>query len=204
MYKDEKQLLLSSSSFEGVRETGGFGQPLHALYPQIRAVLASELGPEAAGLLAEPVVDRAHNRIDWYTEGDPDHPPVALSDLPEDQRQPILAEISDFLERGREVAERYAVSGDPRREQWGAMLRAALGLPAETGVFLVEGRPIIIGWGFGPDRPWETLAGLVPPLAAPTSAPAAPPRDVAIPEIVMPELATTAAPDPESVIEPPP
>ena len=73
-----EQILLSSGSFAGMRETGGFGQPLHALYPQIRAVLASELGSEAASLLAEPVVDRANNRIDWYTEGDPDRPPVAL------------------------------------------------------------------------------------------------------------------------------
>ncbi|HPE72725.1 MAG TPA: hypothetical protein PK018_11260, partial [Candidatus Competibacter sp.] len=81
-----EQILLSSSSFDGLREIGGFGQPLHALYPQIRAVLASELEPDAAWLLAEPVVDRANNRIDWYTEGDPEEQPVALNDLPEERR----------------------------------------------------------------------------------------------------------------------
>ena len=42
-----EQILLRSGSFDGVREIGGFGQPLHALYPQIRSVLASELGPDA-------------------------------------------------------------------------------------------------------------------------------------------------------------
>ena len=91
-----EQILLSSGSFAGMRETGGFGQPLHALYPQIRAVLASELGSEAAALLAEPVVDRVNDRIDWYTEGDPDHPPAALGDLPEEQRQPLLAQVHDL------------------------------------------------------------------------------------------------------------
>ncbi len=197
-----EQILLSSGSFAGMRETGGFGQPLHALYPQIRAVLTSELGPEAAGLLAEPVVDRAKDRIDWYTEGDPDHPPVALSDLPEEQRQPMLAQVHDLLKRGREVAERYAASEEGRRAQLGAMLRAALGTPAESEIFLVEGRPVMIRWGFVPDRPWETLAEparspVVPP-PAPGSAPL--PRDVAMPDIAMPELAAV----PESGVEPPP
>ena len=51
-----EQILLSSSAFEGMRETGGFGQPLHTLYPQIRAVLTEQLGADAADLLAEPVV----------------------------------------------------------------------------------------------------------------------------------------------------
>ncbi len=197
-----EQILLSSGSFAGMRETGGFGQPLHALYPQIRAVLASELGSEAAALLAEPVVDRVNDRIDWYTEGDPDHPPAALGDLPEEQRQPLLAQVHDLLDRGREVAERYAASKEARRAQLGAMLRVALSTPAETELFLVEGRPVMIRWGFTPDRPWETLAEparspLVPPAA---SKPAEPARDVVIPEIAMPERAAA----PESGTEPPP
>ena len=191
-----EQILLSSGSFDGIRETGGFGQPLHALYPQIRAVLVSELGPEIASLLAEPVVDRANNRIDWYTEGDPDHPPVVLSDLPEEQRQPILAQVHELLKRGWEVAERYAGSAEARRAQLGAMLRAALGTPAETEIFLVEGRPVVIRWGFVPDRPWETLAAPAQSLAVPPSAPGSlePPPDVGIPEIAVPELATATPP----------
>ena len=201
-----EQILLSSGSFAGMRETGGFGQPLHALYPQIRAVLASELGPEAAGLLAEPVVDRANNRIDWYTEGDPDHSPTALSDLPEEQRQSLLAQVHDWLERGRSVAERYAASEEPRRTQLGAMVRAALSTPTETEVFVVEGRPVMIRWGFVPDRPWETLAEPAhgPAIPPPLPKPPEPPRDVAMPEIVLPELATAATPAPVTEGESPP
>ncbi|MDG4551412.1 MAG: hypothetical protein P9F19_18335 [Candidatus Contendobacter sp.] len=179
-----------------MRETGGFGQPLHALYPQIRAVLASELGPEAATLLAEPVVDRVNDRIDWYTEGDPDHPPTALNDLLDDQRQALLAQVRDLLERGRELAERYAASKEARRAQLGAMLRVALRTPAEPELFLVEGRPVLIRWGFTPDRPWEALAEPARSPAIPPSGPQAieSPRDVAVPEIAMPELATPPAP----------
>ena len=201
-----EQILLSSGSFAGMRETGGFGQPLHALYPQIQAVLASELGPEVAALLAEPVVDRANNRIDWYTEGDPDRPPVALNDLPDDQRQPLLAQVRDLLERGRSVAERYAASKETRRAQLGAMVRAALSTPAETEVFLVEGRPVMIRWGFTPDRPWETLAepARSPLVPSPPPPSVEPQRDVAMPEPALPALAAAAAPASVMAHEPPP
>jgi hypothetical protein len=198
-----EQILLSSGSFDGVRETGGFGQPLHALYPQIRAVLASELEPDAAWLLAEPVVDRANNRIDWYTQGNPDCQPEALSELAEEQRRPILARVDDLLDRGRELAERYAGSGDPRRVQLGAILKAVLDAPAETEVFLVEGRPVITRWGFSPDRPWEMPGGPVGGPVVPPPVPAQSPRDVVVPQITTPELAT-AVPESAPPAEAPP
>ena len=195
-----EQILLSSSSFDGLREIGGFGQPLHALYPQIRAVLASELEPDAAWLLAEPVVDRANNRIDWYTEGDPEEQPVALNDLPEERRQPLRARIDDLLGRGRELAERYATAKEVRQHRLGAILRVVLATPAETGVFLVNGRPVLTGWGFTPDRPWSEPAGS-PDSAMAASRSIEPPRDVVVPEIPIPEL-TSAEPQPVPPIEP--
>ncbi|MCB1919058.1 MAG: hypothetical protein KDJ28_03625 [Candidatus Competibacteraceae bacterium] len=188
-----EQILLSSGSFDRVREMGGFGQPLHTLYPQIQAVLANELGPDAAHFLAEPVVDRAHDRIDWYTEGDPECKPIVLSDLPEEQRLPILAQIQAQLQRGQELAERYTTSGDPQRMQLGAMLKAALGSPAETDIFLLGDRPVLAHWGFTTDRPWE-IGGTgrrspgPPPLPDETS------QAVAMPDIAMPELASSTAP----------
>lgn len=195
-----EQILLSSSSFDGLREIGGFGQPLHALYPQIRAVLASELEPDAAWLLAEPVVDRANNRIDWYTEGDPEEQPVALNDLPEERRQPLRARIDDLLGRGRELAERYATAKEVRQHRLGAILRAVLATPAETGVFLVNGRLVLTGWGFTPDRPWSESAGS-PDSAMAASRSIEPPRDVVVPEIPMPELTST---EPQPVPPPAP
>ncbi|MDG4554782.1 MAG: hypothetical protein P9E24_11140 [Candidatus Competibacter sp.] len=186
-----EQILLGSSSFDGLREIGGFGQPLHTLYPQIRTVLASELEPDAAWLLAEPVVDRANNRIDWYTEGNPEEKPVALSDLPDEQRQPLRARIDDLLGRGRDLAERYAKAEEIRLNQLGAILRVVLAAPAETGVFLVDGRPVLTGWGFAPDRPWSEPAGSSGSAMA-SSASADPPRDVVVPDIPLPEPVTAA------------
>jgi len=188
-----EQILLRSGSFDGVREIGGFGQPLHALYPQIRAVLAGELEAEAAGLLAEPVVDRAKNRIDWYTRGDPDHRPVALSELPDERRRPILAQIGEFIARGREVAQRYADSGDPRRARLGEILGAALAMPAEADVYLVEGKPVIAGWGFAPDRPWEMPGGAARGPITPAK-PVESGRDAMIPEVAIPEITAGSEP----------
>ncbi|MBE2294086.1 MAG: hypothetical protein IAF00_04015 [Phycisphaerales bacterium] len=180
-----EQILLRSGPFDGLREIGGFGQPLHALYPQIRAVLAGVLTP-AGDLLAEPVVDRVNNRIDWYTEGDPEEPPIVLSDLPEEQRQAIRAQLNAGLERGRELAEQYATVTDARQNQLGAILRAVLATPAETEVFVVNGRPVVVGWGFTPDRPWaEPVSAVESTLVSPGSL--KPHRDVVIPEVPMPE-----------------
>ena len=199
-----EQILLSSSSFDGMREAGGFGQPLHTLYPQIRAVLAGQLGVEAADLLAEPVVDRARGRIDWYAEGDPEQSPMALNDLPEEQRRPILARIEQILGQGRELAERYAVSGDVQRMQLGVILKAALGEVVESGVFLVEGRPVMTGWGFAPDRPWETPAVLAHSAGAPAPDAVTPSRDVAIPNIALPERVSVVPTEPAPAPEAPP
>lgn len=177
-----EQILLSSVSLDKVREHGGFGQPLYALYPQIRAVLASELGSDTADLLAEPVVDRAHNRIDWYTEGEPDQPPIMLSDWPEEQRQPLLDQVHALLERGRKMAERYIASGNMQRIQLGAILKAVLSPPTENEVFLVDGRPVIVHWGFSPDRQWAESGVSVRGAFALES-----PSERVIPDITTPE-----------------
>jgi hypothetical protein len=192
------QIPLGNSSFEGVREVGGFGQPLHTLYPQIRAVLSSELGPDVASILAEPVVDRASNRIDWYTEGDPDQKPMRLNALSEEQQQPILDRIADFVGRGRELAERYAASTDSRRVHLGAILQAVLHPPAATDIFLLNGQPIVIGWGFALDRPWEVTTSPGRRSITPTATSATAPHDVALPDIAIAELASAAPLEPVS------
>ncbi|MDQ5908227.1 MAG: hypothetical protein QG599_318 [Pseudomonadota bacterium] len=198
-----EQILLSSVSFDGVRERGGFGQPLYALYPQIRAVLASELGSDTADLLAEPVVDRAHNRIDWYTEGEPDQPPIVLSDWPEEERQLLLDRVHALLERGRKMAESYTASGDTQRIQLGAILKAVLNPPTENEVFVVNGRPVVAHWGFSPDQPW---AGSEIPVRGALAASESPPERV-VPDITIPEseaalLRPTATDEPSSAAEP--
>ncbi|HQC72524.1 MAG TPA: hypothetical protein PLE42_07370, partial [Candidatus Competibacteraceae bacterium] len=185
----DEQVLLRSDSLDGMRETGGFGQPLHTLYPQIRAVLASELEPVAAWLLAEPVVDRAGSRVDWYTQGDPDHPPQVLSTLPEAERTVLRARLDELLGRGRALAARYAASDNTHRVQLGAMLQAVLVQPLDEDVFLFEDRLTLVRWGFITDRPWEAPAQAARPVPTPV---ALPPGDITVPDLAMPALPTAA------------
>lgn len=151
----KSNLRLGHASLDGIREIGGFGQPLHALYPQIRAVLSFEFGPDAAYLLAEPVVDRSKNRIDWYAEGEPDEKPIPLADLPEEERQAIVASVEEFLNRGRQLADRYSTSEDTHRAQIGAILKAVFAKSTETEIFIINGKPVMTGWGFSTDAPWN-------------------------------------------------
>jgi len=185
----DEQVLLRSDSLDGMRETGGFGQPLHTLYPQIRAVLASELEPVAAWLLAEPVVDRTGSRVDWYTQGDPDHPPQVLSALPEAERTALRARLDELLGRGRALAARYAASDNTHRVQLGAMLQAVLVQPLDEDVFLFEDRLTLVRWGFITDRPWEAPAQAARPVPTPV---ALPPGDITVPDLAMPALPTAA------------
>jgi len=197
----DEQVLLRSDSLDGMRETGGFGQPLHTLYPQIRAVLASELESVAAWLLAEPVVDRTGSRVDWYTQGDPDHPPQVLSALPEAERTALRARLDELLSRGRALAARYAASDDTHRVQLGAMLQAVLVQPLDEDVFLFEDRLTLVRWGFITDRPWEAPAQAARPVPTPV---ALPPGDITVPDLAMPVLPTVAPLSSGPAVEQPP
>lgn len=69
--------------------------------------------------------------------------PMALSDPR--GRPALWARTEEILGRagiGRALSQR---SGDVQRMQLGAILKAALGGVVETGVFSVEGRPVMTG-----------------------------------------------------------
>ena len=207
-----EQVLLSSIALDGVREQGGFGQPLHTLYQQLCLILRIELGEESAALLAEPVIDRVRNRIDWYTQGDAQQTPLPLETLPEAQREALLAQVQEQLARGREVAERYLASGNAQRMQLGAALQAVLQPVDASHIMLLNERPLLLYWGFTTDRAWEVLPhtvarvaelASVPEVAAPLQAAAATSAtDIPEPVAAASEPALTVPLDPP--LAPPP
>ncbi|NJN45395.1 MAG: hypothetical protein HC808_01660 [Candidatus Competibacteraceae bacterium] len=188
------QLLLQTGSFEGLRETGSVGRPLHTLYPQLKAVIEAELDQTAALLFAEPVVDEQRRRIDWYTQGT--GKPIALTDLPEGERESGYAQLVATYDRIQALADRYRSSDDSDRMQLGTALRAALAPPAAANIFLVDDHPIITYWGFFPEPSWGELIDLprlrdglnVQPTPEPGDALSAEPNSVMPPALVPPEL----------------
>lgn len=205
-----EQRLLNSGGWEGMREAGSFGRRLHSLYPQLRLIIADELGADLAGLLAEPVVTATGDRIDWYGQGEGE--PVTLASLPADQRQPVYEQLLEAYDRLEALADRYLASGEAGRMPLGRALQAALVPPADSNVFLLDGRPVITFWGFFQDRDWGEPMDLGrwralrrPPAIAvtqpPPSAPAVPVTESS-PAPPAPAVPTVAPSRPVLVREP--
>jgi hypothetical protein len=186
-----------------MREAGSFGRRLHSLYPQLRLIIADELGAELAGLLAEPVVTATGDRIDWYGQGEGE--PVALASLPAAQRQPVYEQLLEAYDRLEALAERYLTSGEAGRMPLGRALQAALVPPADSNVFLLDGHPVITFWGFFQDRDWGEPMDLDrwralrrPPPVVVTESPPSPPAAPVAESTPLPSAPTvpTAAPPP--------
>src|SRR5258708_23858631 len=58
--------LLLTTRPEGYRPLGFGGEPIHAAYRKLVAVIENRLGPEAGRYLARPEVDEATHSIGWH------------------------------------------------------------------------------------------------------------------------------------------
>ncbi|HEX9557436.1 MAG TPA: hypothetical protein VF991_13135, partial [Reyranella sp.] len=131
----------------GVRPLGVRGEPLHNAAPQLRRVVRRRLGDAAADLLAEPQLHEDGKAIDWYA-GWPG-PVQPLSALAPERRQSVLADIERTLADIRRLGDTLAGAG-PREDMGlvGLSLQLAARAPAESFVFVVGERPVIVCWGY--------------------------------------------------------
>jgi S1-C subfamily serine protease len=147
------------------------GQPVQARYAELQRVAGAE-----AGLFAEPVPTRdgtgAILSFAWYAQGIEAQP---LTTLPQPQRAAAEAALRASLAA---LAPRAQGSG-PEAE----LLAAALALPDAGAILVLDGRPMLAGWGLVPegdrrDAASRMAAVLGPflPSAAPTTPPPVPPR----------------------------
>lgn len=121
----------------------------------LRALLRRHLPPVTASLFARarPVAEQP-GRIEWYSDlaGEP----IALDDLPDDERTRILALVEDRLNSIRHLAGRLEAVADigtqsdmPSADD---LLRAAR-YPHPSCLYVVAGEPVLTYWGLGaPDR----------------------------------------------------
>jgi hypothetical protein len=151
----------------GVRPLGVRGEPLHNAAPQLRRVVRRRLGDAAADLLAEPQLHEDGKAIDWYAAWP--GPVQPLSALEPERRQSVLAGIERTLAEIRRLGDTLAGAG-PREEMGlvGLSLQLAARAPAESFIFVVGERPVIVCWGYEK----EAAAALLP--VAPPPPPASP------------------------------
>ena len=168
----ETTLIVTTRS--GVRPLGVRGEPLHNAAPQLRRVVRRRLGDAAADLLADPQLHEDGKAIDWYAGW-----PGAV--------QPLSAARCRRARRsgpGRGRAHAWPTSAawamrSPRRgprEDTGLVglsLQLAARAPADSFVFLVGDRPVIVCWGYEKEAAAALLPAALPqpPLPGPGRAP---------------------------------
>ncbi|MDR1086417.1 MAG: hypothetical protein LBP22_16555 [Deltaproteobacteria bacterium] len=142
-----RQLVCSSNILEYHVDTHD-GVEMISRFPLFCQVISEELSEDRAQLLAEPVKNADHNRINWYSSLSGQVAPFEeLSE--EDQRfaSDIIGERKAELNA---LADRFSKSPARNRKLAGELLSRILSRPENFRVFLVGGRPVVAGWGLSP------------------------------------------------------
>src|SRR5260370_13327096 len=179
----ESTLIVRARS--GVRPGGVGGEPLHNSAPQLRRVVRRRLGGGAADLVADPQLHEDGKESDGYAGWPGGVQP--LSALDPARKEEVLTGVERSLADIRRLGDQFASAG-PREDMGlvGLSLQLAARAPADSFVFMVGDRPVIVCWGYEkeaanallpaalPSPPPPSPAAHRPVLAAPAAARALP------------------------------
>ncbi len=167
----------------GVRPLGVRGDPLHAVAGQLLSVIHRRLGDGPADLLADPQLRESDDGIDWYAARSGEV--RRLSELADDARAQALRTVETHLAAIRALGAQLQTSDASEEARLiGRSLELATARPSDDFVYLVDGQPVIVAWGYEadavqslqtfasppvpqPERPIATFAS-VPAVALPT------------------------------------
>lgn len=182
------------------------GMPAVEQFARLRDALIARIGEDAARLFAEPVITKGNGEnpgsISWYAEGGGEA--ERWVDLPVERR----AQVESLL--GQRLTRLVALRDDA---ELGPLLRAALAIPGLDRILVLEGRPVLVGWGLAPteraaepdiaEALWRgnlarfattAAAGVVaPPRPATAAAAPPPPQPVPAPALAAPVPAVASA-----------
>jgi hypothetical protein len=136
-----------------ITETGRRGiesvnPKLFGQYDSIVALLRRRLGPDHAFLLAEPVPlgtsAKEGRDIAWFVPGTCTAQP--LRDLGDESRQ-VRMKLTRLTDDIRNLATRLDDEGGASREI-SRFLRDALVFPDDSRIWSVDGRPVLVDWGY--------------------------------------------------------
>lgn len=163
----------------GVRPLGVRGEPLHAVAGQLLSVIRRRLGDGAANLLAEPQLRESDDGIDWYAA----QPGTVrrLAELDEGERTAALQTVETHLAAIRALgAQLNAPEASDEARLIGRSLELATSRPSDDFIYVVNGQPVIVAWGYEADAAASLMPFASPPVpraerpvAAFASAPAA-------------------------------
>ena len=145
----------------GVRPLGVRGDPLHAVADQLLAVIRRRLGDGPANLLAEPQLRESGDGIDWYATQSGDV--RRFNELTDAERAETLRTVESQLEAIRGLGGQLEASNTSDEARLiGRSLQLATRRPSDDFIYLIDGQPVIVAWGYEADAV-ASLQGFVPP-----------------------------------------
>lgn len=190
MDEDNESLnLITSVSKTELNALAFKGIMAYSSFPQLRAMLLRKFGESFALLLAQPVEDSGDGVIDWYTplQGEA----KKLTALTEEAQRPVREKLEDMAARIKTWAEELISSGDSLKVTRGKILELSLFVPSESDIYVADGQPVCVCWGFAPGS-----AGAEPMDLSRMSSPAPARASAPPPEVIPPSKAVIAPPPP--------
>lgn len=156
-------------------------RPIWQFHPQLTSFIRRYLQPASASVLAEPLLVPGAAFVEWYS--DIGGQPVPYSSLPAREKERAAKLLSDRLSALRDLAARHPDN------PLSSVLATVSALPPEDAVYVLNGQPVVIGWG----RLSAGAAMAVPASRIPATPvrPAEPPTAGTSPDVAAP--AATAA-----------
>jgi hypothetical protein len=170
---------LIATTRTGVRPLGVRGEPLHNGAAQLRGAIRRRLGDGTADLLAEPQLHEDGKAIDWYAGWT--GPVRKVADLDPARRSEILAQVDAALgDIARFGATLSAAGHGEDSGLIGRSLQLAAKKPAESFVFLVGDRPVVVCWGYEKEAAASLMGPALPRVPERRSVLDAPPPPVPV------------------------
>ena len=123
------------------------GNDIYRMLHQIRSILEldGKLGEDYLSLFAEPV--DGGRTIDWYA--DDEGKAVRVMELPREERQQVLQRFREMFESLHGYAE--GLRSETRSQtyrNYADILEKAVLVPGIEYLYAVNGKPVLVGWGF--------------------------------------------------------
>ncbi|MDR1607615.1 MAG: SrfA family protein [Deltaproteobacteria bacterium] len=156
-----RQLIHSSEILENRIDTHD-GKEIIANYFQLCQLIAAESPGDRAQLLAEPLKNADHNRINWYTSLSGEVKPYE-SLTPEEQSS-VWAIVEEREAELKALANKVLAASVSKRKFTAELLTRILSHPEYHYIYLVGDQPVVAGWGLTPLDGVKRRAAPVEPM----------------------------------------
>ena len=147
----------------GVRPLGVRGDPLHAVAGQLLSVIRRRLGDGPADLLAEPQMRESDDGIDWYAARSGEV--RRLAELGDSERAEALATVETHLAAIRTLgAQLQSSDASEEARLIGRSLELSTARPSDDFIYIVDGQPVIVAWGYEADAAQSLQNFASPPV----------------------------------------